>query len=239
MRKASEFYREAINLLKEKKLDFLIGGAYALRFHTGITRDTKDLDLFCKPGDYPKILKALTQSGYRVEVTDARWIAKAFKEDYFIDIIFSTVNNLCTVDDSWFEFAIEGELYETRVKFVAPEELFWCKMYVLNRDHYDGADMNHLILKKGQQMNWKRVMNKLDQHWHLVLSQFLNFQFVYPSHIDVIPKDLFEDLLLRAKDQYEIPASKEKLCLGPLIEHTEYNVDIIDWDYKVITVKKL
>lgn len=239
MQKAVEFYCEALDLLNEKRIDFLIGGAYALRFHTGITRNTKDLDLFCKAGDYPKILKELSHNGYKVEITDARWIAKAFKEEFFIDFIFSTVNNLCTVDDSWFEHAVEGDLLGKPVRYVAPEELFWCKMYVLNRDHYDGADMNHLILKKGKEMNWKRVMNKLDQHWHLVLSQFLNFQFVYPSQIDLIPKELFENLLERARDQYEIPASKEKVCLGPLIEHSEYNVDIIDWDYKVITVKKL
>lgn len=239
MQKAAEFYKEALELLNQKKLNYLIGGAYALRFHTGITRDTKDLDLFCKASEYPKIMKELADSGYEVELTDSRWLAKAFKEDHFIDFIFSTVNNLCTVDDSWFEHAAEGTLLDVRVKYVAPEELFWCKMYVLNRDHYDGADMNHLILKKGKDMNWKRIMNKLDQHWHLVLSQFLNFQFVYPSQLDVIPRWLFDDLLQKAKDQYDIPVSKEKVCLGPLIEHSEYNVDIMEWDYKVITVKKL
>lgn len=239
MQKASEFYREALSILEQKKIDFLIGGAYALRFHTGITRDTKDLDIFCKPGDYPKILKELSHEGYQIEVTDARWIAKAFKEDFFIDFIFSTVNNLCTVDDSWFEFAVEGEFVGKNVKFVAPEELFWCKTYVLNRDHYDAADINHLILKKGHEMDWKRINNRLEQHWQLLLSQFLNFQFVYPSERDQVPKWLFDNLLQIARDQFDVPASVEKICLGPLIEHSEYYVDIIDWNYKVITVKKI
>lgn len=239
MQKASEFYRETLDLLIHKNFNFLIGGAYALRHHTGITRDTKDLDIFCKPGDYPKILKELSNHGYQVEVTDARWLAKVYKDDFFIDFIFSTVTNLCTVDDSWFEHSVPGEFLSKHVRFVSPEELFYCKIYVLNRDHYDAADINHLILKKGHEMNWERIMNKLEQHWQLVLSQFLNFQFVYPSDRDQVPKWLFDQLLEIAKDQFDLPAPIEKVCLGPLIEHSEYNVDITDWNYKVITVRKL
>jgi hypothetical protein len=88
-------------------------------------------------------------------------------------------------------------------------------------------------------MNWNKILSRLEQHWHLLLSQFLNFQFVYPSERDVVPKWLFEELLERAKDQYDLPVSHESICLGPLVEHSEYNVDIMNWDYKVITVKKL
>jgi hypothetical protein len=239
MQKASELYREALTILTQKKFNFLIGGAYALRFYTGITRDTKDLDIFCKPGDYVEILKELKHNGFKIEVTDARWIVKAFKNDFFIDFIFSTVNNLCTVDNSWFEHAVEGDFLGMQLKYLAPEELFCCKIYVLNRDHYDGADLNHLILKKGLDMDWKRVIDKLDQHWQLVLSQFLNFQFIYPSERDIIPKWLFDNLIKKAIDQYEVPPSFERICLGPMVEHTEYNVDSIEWNYKVFTVKKL
>lgn len=239
MEKAAEFYKETLEVLNENHFRFLVGGAYALKFHTDIKRDTKDLDIFCKAGEYPKILKCLNHYGFTTEVTDARWIAKAFKEEHFIDFIFNTVNNICNVDDSWFDNSVRGVLFDTPVHFVGPEELFWCKIYVQNRDHYDGADLNHLILKKGHDMNWNKILSRLEQHWHLLLSQFLNFQFVYPSERDVVPKWLFEELLERAKDQYDLPVSHESICLGPLVEHSEYNVDIINWDYKVITVKKL
>ena len=39
-------FREVLELLEQKNLDFAVAGAFALQEHTGICRDTKDLDLF-------------------------------------------------------------------------------------------------------------------------------------------------------------------------------------------------
>lgn len=236
---ARGFYQEAVKLLSEYKIPFLIGGGFALKQYTGVHRDTKDLDIFCKPGDYTKILKQLAKAGFSTEITDSRWIAKAFKDHHFIDLIFNTVNNLCPVDDTWFEHAVEGEFQGQKIWYVAPEELFWCKIYVQNREHYDAADINHLILKKGEEMNWNRVLMRLEQHWHLLLAQFLNFQFIYPADRDKVPRWLFERLLERAHEQYELPVPLEKVCRGPLVDHSMYTRDITDWGYKIITVKKL
>jgi len=237
-KEAHEFFRSVLELITENDLPILVGGAVALRNYTGIIRE-KDLDLFCKPGDYIKILKLLTSHGWTVEITDARWIAKALKDNYFVDFIFNTTNNLCPVDDSWFEHSVPGELYGVKVKYVAPEELIWSKIYIQDRAHYDGSDVNHLILKKSEDINWKRVLQRLDQHWHLLLGQFLNFQFIYPSERDKIPRWLFEMLLERAKGQYELPAPVEKVCRGPLVDHSQYSIDIVEWHYKIITVKSI
>ncbi|MFN3405274.1 MAG: nucleotidyltransferase [Cytophagaceae bacterium] len=236
---AHDFYRDALNLIQENQLEILIGGGFALKHHTGINRQTKDLDLFCKPGDMLKILKVLSFNGYKTEITDARWIAKAFKDNHFIDLIFNTVNNLCPVDESWFQYSQEGELYGKSTRYISAEELLWCKIYIQSRDHYDGADVNHIILRKGKVLDWKRILGRLDQHWHLLLGQLLNFQFIYPSERDVVPRWLFDDLLERAKEQFDLPAPIDKICRGPLVEHTHYNVDIMEWGFKIITTKKL
>ena len=50
------FYAEALRELNQLGLPFLLAGTYALSAYTGITRPTKDLDIFCKPSDAPKIL---------------------------------------------------------------------------------------------------------------------------------------------------------------------------------------
>ena len=54
-----DFYRQAITILREAKLPFLVGGAYAFGCYTGITRNTKDFDVFAHPRDVENILKAL------------------------------------------------------------------------------------------------------------------------------------------------------------------------------------
>ncbi len=236
---AQDFYQEALQLLLKHQSPVLIGGAFALYHYTGIYRDTKDLDLFCKAEDYPSILKLLSQHGYRVEVTDPRWLAKAYKGDYFIDLIFNTTNHTCFVDDSWFEKEEKGELFEVPVRFILAEELLWTKIYVQNRERYDGADINHLILRYGSQLDWQKLWNRMKQHWNLLLSQLLNFQFIYPSDRKLVPSWLFDELLALAKSQYELPEPIEKVCLGPLVDHTQYQIDITEWKYKSFTTKTL
>lgn len=236
---AEDFYKEALQLLKEHDLPVLVGGAFALHHYTGIYRDTKDLDLFCKAEDYPRILKQLSEQGYKAQVADPRWLAKAFKGDFFIDLIFGTANNLCPVDNSWLEHGVEGKLFGVSTRLISAEDMLWSKIYVQNRERYDGADINHLILRYGKHLDWKRIMARLEHHWHLLLAQLLNFQFVYPSDKDIIPAWLFENLLDLASKQFELPTPEIKVCLGPLIDHTQYQIDITEWNYKSFTTKTL
>jgi len=235
---ARAFYEEALEGLLESGVNFMMGGGFALFQYTGIERDMKDLDVFCKPSEYPKIMKHFAAKGFQTELTDVRWLAKVFDGPHYIDIIFDTVNNICTVDDSWYEHATEASFGDVRVKVIPPEELMWCKIYVQNRERYDGSDVNHLILKWGKKLDWKRLLFRMDPHWHLLLSQILQFQFVYPSEFhDIIPRWLFEELMERAHEQYDLPPASEKVCRGPIIDQTQYMVDIKEWNYKVCTIK--
>ena len=235
---AKHFYTQVLNILNEHGLNYMLGGGFAMYHYTGIDRDTKDLDIFCKAAEYPKILKLMADKGFQTELTDVRWLAKIFNGVHYIDIIFDTVNNICKVDETWYDHATDGEYNGVPVKFMPAEELVWCKLYVQNRERYDGADINHLLLKQGASLDWKRILFRMDQHWHLLLAQLLIFQFVYPAdYHQIIPKWLFDELVEKATEQYDIPASIEKVCRGPVIDQTQYEVDIKDWNYKVSTIK--
>lgn len=235
---AKHFYTQVLNILNEHGLNYMLGGGFAMYHYTGIDRDTKDLDIFCKAAEYPKILKLMADKGFQTELTDVRWLAKIFNGVHYIDIIFDTVNNICKVDQTWYDHATDGEYNGVPVKFMPAEELVWCKLYVQNRERYDGADINHLLLKQGETLDWKRILFRMDQHWHLLLAQLLIFQFVYPAdYHQIIPKWLFDELVEKATEQYDIPASIEKVCRGPVIDQTQYEVDIKDWNYKVSTIK--
>jgi hypothetical protein len=234
---ALQFYTEILDLLQECDVEYMLGGGFAMAHYTGIQRDTKDLDIFCRSHDYPKLLKFFAAHGYETELYDVRWLAKVRKGEHFMDIIFSTVNNICRVDDSWFAHAAEGEFAGRKVKFLSAEELIWCKCYVHNRERYDGADVNHVLLKYGEQLNWKRLLDRLDPHWHLLLAHIILFQFVYPFDFPrIIPRWLFDELMGRAAEQYELPAQGERVCRGPVIDNTQYAVDVKEWDYKAYTI---
>ena len=47
-KEAHIFYREALEMLNESGASYMLGGAFAIFHYTGIYRDTKDLDVFCK-----------------------------------------------------------------------------------------------------------------------------------------------------------------------------------------------
>jgi hypothetical protein len=237
---AHAFYREALGLLKESGTPFMLGGAFAMFHYTGIYRDTKDLDVFCTYDEYSKILTFFADKGYKTELTDIRWLAKVFKGDYFIDIIFNSPNNICRVDATWYEHATRAEFMGHDLLLLPAEELIWCKSYVQNRERYDGADVNHVILKTGKDLDWKRLLERMHFHWHILLSHLLLFQFVYPADFPgIIPKWLFDDLINRAINQYKLPAMVEKVCLGPVIDQTQYGIDIKEWDYKALTLKSV
>jgi hypothetical protein len=236
-RESTVFFKEAIEILSESGANFLIGGAFAVFQHAGIFRNTKDLDVFCKHSEYPKILKAFKAKGFQTELTDVRWLAKILKGEYFIDLIFDTTNNICKVDESWFNHSTKGIFEGIEVRYLAPEELIWIKSYVQNRERFDGADVNHILLKTGKTLDWKRLLDRLDQHWHILLAELIMFQFVYPSdYQEIVPKWLFDELIARANEQYELPATGDKICRGPIIDQTQYAIDIKQWNYKAFTI---
>lgn len=232
---AENFYAEVLKLLSKKKFEFMLAGTYAFRQYTGIHRPTKDLDIFCRAGDYQKILQALQDEGYKTEITDARWIAKAKKNNHYIDIIFGSASGQCPVDDTWFATAKDMHLFGIKVKAIAPEEFLWSKTYVQDRARFEGPDVHHMILKQGKTLDWKRLLMHMDAHWEILLAHLLNFRFIYPSERGIIPKWLLEELLSRVQQQFSIPTPKDKICRGTMLSRTHYQIDILEWGYKDVT----
>src|SRR6476620_11210083 len=97
-----DFYCHAMETLLIADVQFLVGGAFALQRYTGIARDTKDFDLFVRPGDIDRALAALSAVGYATELTYPHWLGKAWQGDDFVDVIFSSGNGVAEVDGGWF-----------------------------------------------------------------------------------------------------------------------------------------
>src|SRR5258708_34652865 len=105
----------------------MVGGSYALKVHTGIWRDTKDLDLFLRKDRVEAALESLTRAGFRTEFTDRLWIAKAFDGPYFIDLIFSSGNGVAMVDEQSMRLARTAAVPGRNALIVPPEEAIWRK----------------------------------------------------------------------------------------------------------------
>lgn len=229
---ATAQYGRALSRLIESGARVLVGGAYAMRVYVGISRWTKDLDLFSPRSEVARVLAVLEEDGWKVELTDPVWLAKARLDGLLIDVLFNSGNGLHPVDESWFQRAPQAVLFGAPVRLVPVEEMILVKAYVQTRDRYDGADIHHLILKHGQRMDWKRLLDLLGAHWEVLLAHLVNFRFVYPSEHDAVPAWLWRDLLRRAQEQIECPPVADRVCRGTLFSRSEYEIDVREWGYR-------
>jgi hypothetical protein len=228
---AIRFYREVLQLLHDRKLDYLVGGAYAFARYTGVERHTKDLDLFMRRSDFDAVAAALREAGLRTELTHPHWIGKAFSADLFVDLIFGGGNGEATVDDLWFRHAVDSSLFGVPVRLCPVEEIIWSKSWVMERERFDGADVNHLILRQGKELDWDRLVLRFGKHWRVLLFHLIAFGFSYPSERDVVPRAVLETLVSRLTRESQDDAGGDRVCNGTLLSRAQYLVDIDQWNY--------
>lgn len=228
---AEAFYTEAVHELAQLGLPFLLAGTYALSAYTGIARPTKDLDVFVKAGDYPRVLNYFKGRGYAVSIEDERWLGKVHKGKHYFDVIFASSNGTMPVGDIWFENARRVELFGVTVLIVGATELVWSKCFIQVRDRFDGADVMHAILKMHDQIDWQRLLSYMEVHWEVLLAHLITFRWVYPSERDNVPRWLMDELLGRLKAQLELPPSKMRICRGRMLSHSDYEIDVREWGF--------
>jgi hypothetical protein len=227
-----DFYCAALDVLAGAGVDFLVGGAFAYGYYTGIHRHTKDFDLFVRPADIKPALAALRDAGYKTELTMETWIGKAFQGESFVDLIFSGSNGIATVDDEWFAHAAQGTILERPVQICPMEEMIWSKAFVINRERYDGGDIAHLLRAHGDELDWDRLLSRFDAYWEVLLSHLILFRFIYPGERDKVPPAVLQSLLDRMREQMGQPEAEARICRGTLLSRTQYLIDTEQWGYR-------
>jgi hypothetical protein len=237
---ANGFYRYALTAANETGIEFLVGGAAAFWRYTGILRDTKDLDLFVRPHDAAPFLGAFAQRGHDTDLTFPHWLGKVFAGEHFLDVIFGSGNGVAEVDDEWFEYAEPDELWGVPVRLAPVEEMIWSKAYIQERERYDGADIAHLLLARGDRLNWPRLLNRFGDHWRVLLAHLVLYGFVYPAAADRVPAWVLEDLTGRLPRRTDPPlpptsppsqSAGPPLCRGTLLSREQYLIDIEEWHF--------
>ncbi|MEP6731343.1 MAG: nucleotidyltransferase [bacterium] len=224
------FYRRTLHVLSDAAVPFLVGGSHAFLEYSGIVRPTKDFDLFLRRADMERAMEALSSAGYRAELTFPHWLGKAFQHDDFIDLVFSSGNGICTVDDQWFDHAVETQVLGMPVKIVPCEELIWQKAFVAERERFDGADIMHIMRARAADIDWTRLDRRFGAHWPLLYTYLVFFTFVYPGEATLLPATLLDDLADRHR-ALRAQATEDKVCQGTLVSRAQYLVDIGQYGY--------
>jgi hypothetical protein len=225
------FYQRVLGALAEEGVPVLIGGGFAFSNYTGIQRYTKDLDIFVRPDDAEWTLATIAEAGFRSEMVAPHWLGKAFSDQAFIDIVFSSGNGVAVVDDEWFEHAEAAEVLGTSVRLSPVEEMIWSKAFVLERERFDGADVAHLIRARGKGLDWERLFRRFDRHWHVLMAHLLFFRFSYPSERALVPRWVLRGLMGRLQHELESDVPDHQVCQGTLLSARQYLPDVELWGY--------
>jgi hypothetical protein len=229
---AVDVYREALQSLVKAKVPFLVGGAVALESYTGVSRRTKDLDLFVNPADRVRLMQRLSAAGFRTQWRFPHWLGKAYKNEHSIDIIYSSGNGICTVDEAWFRYALPAEIFGIPVRVVPAEEMLWSKAFVMERNRYDGGDIAHLLRARAHGMDWARLLFRFGTHWRVLFSHVILFGFIYPEQRLRVPDWFMHEMMRRTKlDMQCLPADRA-VCQGTLLSWSQYLADLECGDYQ-------
>lgn len=224
------FYQQALRILLDAGVPFLLGGAFALQSYTRIARDTKDVDLFVRPADLERTLATLEGAGCEVERTFPHWLAKAWQGEYFIDIIHSSGNGISPVDDDWFTYSRPAEVLGLPVRLCPPEEVLWTKAFIMERERFDGADVAHLLRETGRELDWERLVRRFDRHWRILYAHIVLFGYIYPNDRLAIPDWIIDHFSERVRRR-QPHADDRPLCCGTFLSRTQYQPDIEELGY--------
>lgn len=222
---------EAMQALTAAAVPYAVSGAFALHEHTGIWRNTKDLDLFLPSSDVPKALRILEACGYRGEVTDPVWLAKAWRDGFFVDLITGMSNGVLRVDATWMKRTVPATVLGVETCVLAAEELIASKIFVTRRERFDGADVAHLIYAMRDVLDWQRIFDLVGDHWEMLLWSLIFYRYVYPRHANEVPRSVWHQLLERFERDLMDP-KLDAPFRGSLIDENMFAIDVQEWGHE-------
>jgi hypothetical protein len=228
----AELYRKSLEMLNRSGVPYMVGGTYAFQYYAGISRSTKDFDIFVRPRDVQRTLDVLVSAGFKTEIAFTHWLAKAHHGDKFIDIIYSSGNGVAEVDDEWFAHAVDEEVFGVPVKLCPAEEMIWSKALIMERERYDGADVAHLFRHCSGLLDWDRMVHRFGNNWRVLLGHLILFGFIYPGERSLIPSVVMKELVSRLLAELDVPTRDSKVCQGTLLSRSQYLVDVDEWGYE-------
>jgi hypothetical protein len=225
---ARSCYRDVIAALHQGHVECAVGGAFAIHKHTGVWRTTKDLDLLLEPRAVPGALEYLRQAGFDTCIEDPVWLAKAWRGNYFVDLITGLGNASLRVEASWIERASHEEILGVPTRILAAEEMIASKVFVAHRERFDGSDVVHLIRACGDRLDWMRLLHILDQHWELLFWSLTLFAYIYPGRTELVPERIWTELMNRFTETVRHP-QRDAAFRGSLIDPNMFAIDVNEW----------
>jgi hypothetical protein len=242
-----EVYRSGLETLNRAGVPYVVSGLYAINVYTGVYRETKDLDLLLEPENVVPAAECLKEAGFTVKLVEPHWLAKALDNGAQIDLIFGMANGIGFIDDRWYRHSRPAILAAVPVRIAPPEELIWHRLFIGERHRFDMADVVHLILHLGRDLDWDRLLDRVGPNWRLLASQLHFFDYVYPQHRDHIPGTVRnrlrelerEGVPTDAEEEARRPGEERPLCRGTMLSRFSFVIDVDEWGFRDARVERV
>lgn len=196
-------YRRVISAIRERGISFAIGGGLAAMTYAAQWRNTKDLDIYVLGRDKERLVQLLTELAledyYPVQAYDRKWIHRFHSGDVIVDVMWAMANQRAQVDESWFE-GPEVEAGGERFRLLAPADVIWSKLYVLQHERCDWPDCLNVLYGVGPEIDWRRLLHNLGADVPLLGGLLSVFSWLAPQRARELPSSLWHKLQLSPPD---------------------------------------
>ena len=149
--------KRAAGALQEAGVPFVLGGGLAC-WARGAPKTEHDVDFLVRPEDAERAQRALADAGMRTETPPEGWLLKAYDGDVLVDLIFHPQGG--PVDDDLFERAEDLEVYATRVKVAALEDVLVQKLLALSEQQPDYSSVLEIARAVREQIDWHELRSR-------------------------------------------------------------------------------
>lgn len=192
-----DVYRQVIEAAQARRVNFAIGGAFAVASYTGCWRNTKDLDVYVLPEDRGVMLEVLAACGledyYSKTPYDRWWIYRSFRRDVIVDVIWAMANHRAQIDELWMS-GPEIELRGYRVRVLPAEAMLWDKLYIMQRDRCDWPDVLNLLYSVSGEVRWEYLLRRMGEDKALMAGVISVFRWMSPGLAARLPEWLWGEL---------------------------------------------
>ncbi len=190
-------YKSVMAGAHERGIPFAVGGGLAAMTYAGLWRDTKDIDLYIMKRDRDRLIELLAGLGlqdyYGKSPYDRNWIYRSCKDAIIVDLMWAMANQRAAVDESWLN-GPEVEADGVRFRLLAPEEVIWSKLYVLQRDRCDWPDICNLLKGVGPSLDWPHLLRRMGSDARLFGGVLAVYGWLCPEEAQSFPACLWSEV---------------------------------------------
>ena len=197
-----DVFRNAIDAVRMLQVPFAIGGGMAISFYTGLWRNSKDIDLYVLPQHRDAVIAAVLGAGlhdlFDEQPYDRAWIFRSVHVGVIVDVMWALANGAGEVEPAWLTRGGLAEVRGETLRLLAPEEMFWSKVHVVQRDRCDWPDLLNLLYTTGTHFDWTRLLQRMASQERLLASILSMFAWIAPGRARLLPEWLWRRLHLEA-----------------------------------------